>query len=213
MEGKGVEVTAVTFTTILDSLYKKGKGDEAERVWNEMVKKGCALDVAAYNVRISYAHGGNPEDVKGLIEEMTAAGLKPDTISYNYLLTSYCRNGMMDEAMKLYEELEAIGFNPKAATFRTLIHYLCKKGDYGTGYDVFKRSVFHHRIPDFATLKDLVEGLVAKKKLNDAKGLIRTVKKKFPPNVLNAWKKVEIELGLVSQESPPDASEAEEGAA
>ena len=213
MEGKGVEVTAVTFTTIVDALYKKGKGDEAERVWNEMVKKGCALDVAAYNVRISYAHGGNPEDVKGLIEEMTAAGLKPDTISYNYLLTSYCRNGMMDEAMKLYEELEASGFNLKAATFRTLIHYLCKKGNYGTGYDVFKRSVFHHRIPDFATLKDLVEGLVAKKKLKDAKELIQAVKKKFPPNVLNAWKKVEVELGLVSQESPPDASEAEEGAA
>lgn len=212
MEDKGVEVTAVTFTTILDTLYKKGKSDEAEEIWSEMVKKGCALDVAAYNVRISHAHGGQPEDVKGLIEEMTAVGLKPDTISYNYLLTSYCRNGRMDEAMKLYEELEASGFNPKAATFRTLVHYLCKNGDFGTGYDVFKKSVFHHRIPDFATLKVLVEGLVAKKKLKEAKGLIRTVKKKFPPNVLKAWSKLEVELGLVSQESSPDVSVAQEPA-
>lgn len=212
MEEKGVEVTAVTFTIILDALYKMGRIDEAERVWNEMVEKGCSPDVATYNVKISHAHGGMPEDVKGLIEEMTASGLKPDTISYNYLLTSYCRNESMDEAMKLYEELEASGFRPKAATFRTLIHYLCKNGAFEMGYDVFKRSVFHHKIPDFATLKVLVEGLVAKKKLKDAKGLIRTVKKKFPSNVLNAWNKLEVELGLISEESSPEASGAQEGA-
>lgn len=212
MEGKGVEVTAVSYTTVLDSFYKKGKCDEAEDVWNEMLKKGCVIDVAAYNVRIGHAQGGEPEDVKRLIEDMGAVGLRPDTISYNYLLTSYCRSGRMDEAMKLYQELESSGFKPKAATFRTLIHYLCKNGDFGTGYDVFKRSVFHNKIPDFATLKVLVEGLVAKNERKDAKGLIRTVKKKFPPNVLNAWKKVELELGLSSEESSPGTLEVEEAA-
>ncbi|KAK9669999.1 hypothetical protein RND81_13G169400 [Saponaria officinalis] len=202
MEDNGVEVTAVSFTTVLDALYKKGNVDEAEKIWGEMVdKEGCVVDVAAWNVRIANAHGGSPEDVKGLIEEMSGSGLKPDTISYNYLLTCYCRNDRMDEAMKLYEELEASGFRPKAVTYRTLIHYLCKNEDYGRGYDVFKRSVFHHKIPDFATLKVLVEGMVKKNLKKDAKGLIRTVKKKFPPNVLNAWKKVEVELGLVSDET------------
>lgn len=212
MEEKGIEVTAVIYTTIYDALYKMGKSDEAENIWNEMVKKGCAIDVAAYNVRIGHAHGGEPEDVKRLIEDMSAVGLRPDTISYNYLLTCYCRNGRMDEAMKLYQELEASGFKPKAATFRTLIYYLSKNGDFGTGYDVFKRSVFHNKIPDFATLKILVEGLVAKKNRKEAKGLIRTVKKRFPSNVLNAWNKVEIELGLASQGSSPDEPQVEEAA-
>ncbi|KAL9229446.1 hypothetical protein vseg_004910 [Gypsophila vaccaria] len=202
MEGKGVEVTAVTFTTVLDALYKKGNVDEAERVWGEMVGRGgCVVDVAAWNVRIGNTHGESPENVKGLIEEMSGAGLKPDTISYNYLLTCYCKNGRMDEAMKLYEELEASGFRPKAATFRTLVHYLCRNEEYGRGYEVFKRSVFHNKIPDFATLKVLVEGLMKKNMKKDAKGLIRTVKKKFPPNLLNAWKKVEVELGLISDDA------------
>ncbi|KNA06377.1 hypothetical protein SOVF_181600 [Spinacia oleracea] len=210
MEKNSIEVTAVTYTTIFDALYKKGKHDEAECVWNEMVKKGCPIDVAAYNVRIGHAHGGEPEGVKKLIEDMAAVGLRPDTISYNYLLTSYCRNERIDEAMKLYQELEASGFKPKAATFRTLVHYLCKNGDFGTGYDVFKRSVFHNKIPDFATLKVLVEGLVEKKNRKDAKGLIRTVKKKFPSNVLNAWKKLEVELGLASEGPSPVVPEVEE---
>ncbi|GMH24630.1 hypothetical protein Nepgr_026473 [Nepenthes gracilis] len=213
MEKKGIEVTAVTFTTILDSLYKKGKGDEAERIWNEMVKKGCLPDVVAYNVRIMYAHGGEPENVKGLIEEMNAAGLKPDTVSYNYLMTSYCKAGMMEEAESVYRELEANGCRPNAATFRTLIYYLCKNEDFEKGYKVFKQSVGLHKIPDFGTLKVLVEGLVKKKKMKAAKGLIRTVKKKFPADFLKSWKKVEVELGLAPEESSLEHADVREAAA
>ncbi|XP_059293240.1 small ribosomal subunit protein mL103 (rPPR7) isoform X2 [Lycium ferocissimum] len=201
MEEKGVEITIVTFTTILHSFYKKGKNDDAEKVWNEMVKRGCGPDVGAYNVKIMNIQGGNPEGVKALIEEMNDAGLKPDTISYNYLMTCYCKNELMDEAQKVYEDLERNGCNANAATFRTLIFYLCKKGRFETGYKVFKESVRVNKIPDFNTLKYLVEGLVQRSKLKDAKGMSRTVKKKFPPNLVKAWTKLEEELGLAKVEA------------
>ncbi|KAK9284178.1 hypothetical protein L1049_023346 [Liquidambar formosana] len=198
MEEKGIEVTTITFTTILDALYKKGKSDEAERLWDEMMKKGCSPDVAAYNVRIMFAHGRKPEDVKALMDEMSDLGLKPDTISYNYMMTCYCKSGMMEEAKKVYEELEGNGCNPNAATFRTLIYHLCRNEEFEKGYKIFKESVRLHKIPDFGTMRYLVEGLVKKKKLKETKELIRTVKKKFPANFLNAWKKLEEELGLAT---------------
>lgn len=204
MEEEGVEITAVTFTTILDALYKQGKSEEAEKLWDVMVKNGCEIDVAAHNVRIMNAQGGEPENVKALINEISNAGLRPDTISYNYLMTCYCKSGMMDEAKKVYEGLEGNGCNPNAATFRTLIHYLCRNEEYEKGYRVFKESVKVHKIPDFMTMKNLVEGLVKKKKMKEAKGLIRTIKKKFPPNVVNVWRKVEGELGLASVDDDDD---------
>lgn len=203
MESEGMEVTAVSFTTVFNSLYKSGRSEDAERLWSEMVKKGFELDVAAYNVRIMNAQGGGPERVKGMIDEMNNVGLKPDTITYNFLMTCYCKNGMMEEAKRVYKGLEGNGCNPNAATFRTLIYYLCRSGDYDKGYRLFKESVRMHKIPDFMTLKGLVEGLVKKKKMKEAKGLIRTVKKKFPPNLLRSWKKVEEELGLVSAGAGP----------
>ncbi|RVW71990.1 hypothetical protein VitviT2T_005490 [Vitis vinifera] len=209
MEEKGVEITAVTFTTILDALYKQGQSDRAEKVWHEMAKKGC-LDVGAYNVKIMFAHGGDPENVKALIDEMSNAGLKPDTISYNYLMTSYCKSGMVDEAKKVYAELEETGCHPNAATFRTLIYYLCRSGDFETGYKVFKQSAFRRKIPDFGTLRHLVEGLVQKKKTKEAKGLIRTVKKNFPANFLNVWRKLEEDLGLAGVDSSPAADDVQE---
>ncbi|XP_055806012.1 pentatricopeptide repeat-containing protein At4g36680, mitochondrial-like [Solanum dulcamara] len=200
MEEKGVEITAVTFTTILHSLYKGGRSDEAEKVWNEMVNRGCNPDVGAYNVKIMNIQGGDPEGVKGLIEEMSNVGLKPDTISYNYLMSCYCRNGMMDEAEKVYEDLETKGCNPNASTFRTLIFYLCKNEQFDTGYKVFRESVRANKIPDVNTLKYLVHGLVNSSKVKDAKEMIRTMKKKFPPNVVKVWTKLEDELGLAKVE-------------
>lgn len=203
MENKGIEVTTVTYTTVLNCLYKQGNAEEAERLWTEMEKKGVELDVAAYNVRITNIYGGDPEKLKELIDGMRDAGLKPDTISYNFLMTSYCKNEMMDEARKVYEGLEENGCNPNATTFRTLIYHLCRSGNFDKGYKLFKESVMVHKIPDFNTLKLLVEGLVKKKKMKEAKGMIRTIKKKFPPNVLRGWKKVEEELGLVSDFAAP----------
>ncbi|KAA8547334.1 hypothetical protein F0562_003802 [Nyssa sinensis] len=201
MEEKGIEITAVTYTTILHALYKKGESEQAEKIWNEMVEKGCSPDVAAYNVRIMHAHGREPENVKALIEEMSNAGIKPDTITYNYLMTCYCKSGMMDEAKKIYEGLEGNGCNPNAATFRTLIYYYCRNEAFEMGYKVFKESVKFNKFPDFSTLKPLVEGLVKKSKMKEAKGMIRTMKKKFPANLLNAWKKLEGELGLAAAET------------
>lgn len=161
-------------------------------------------------MKIMFAHGGDPENVKALIDEMSNAGLKPDTISYNYLMTSYCKSGMMDEAKKVYAELEENGCHPNAATFRTLIYYLCRSGDFETGYKVFKQSAFRRKIPDFGTLRHLVEGLVQKKKTKEAKGLIRTVKKNFPANFLNVWRKLEEDLGLAGVDSSPAADDVRE---
>ncbi|KAL5557257.1 hypothetical protein UlMin_039493 [Ulmus minor] len=214
MEKNGLEVTAVTFTTVMDALYRKGKSEEAEGLWETMLENGCEIDVAAYNVRIMHSHGGGePEKVQALIEEMGNAGLKPDTISYNYLMTCYCKGGKMDEAKKVYEGLEEKGCNPNAATFRTLIFYLCRNEDFEKGYKVFKKSVKVHKIPDFNTLKHLAYGLVKKKKMKEAKGMIRTIKKKFPPNVVNSWKKVEESLGLASTDANSSSSDEEEEAA
>ncbi|KAJ6378760.1 hypothetical protein OIU78_028894 [Salix suchowensis] len=200
MEKKGLEVTTIVCTPVLNCLYSKGKNEEADRFLDWMVERGCELDAVVYNVKISNAVNQGAERVKELIEEMKNSGLKPDTISYNYLMTSYCRSGMMEEAKKVYEGLTVHGCKANQATYRTLVFNLCKNGEYEKGYKIFRDSVREHRIPDFNTLKYLAKGLVEKKKIKEAKGLIHTMKKKFPPNLLNAWRKLEENLGLQSTE-------------
>ncbi|KAM7266052.1 hypothetical protein ACFE04_003735 [Oxalis oulophora] len=194
MKAKNVEVTASTYSMIMDSFYKKGKGDEAERLWTEMSKNGCELDTAAYNVRIVNA-GKDVVRVQELINEMATFGLKPDTCSYNALIRCYFKEGNLEEAKKVYK-----GLVPNAATFRIMILHLCRKEEYEDAYNVFRDSVKANKIPAFGMLRPLAVGLVKQKKLNEANEFFCTLKKKFNPSLMNAWKKVEISLGLVSED-------------
>ncbi|XP_057791796.1 pentatricopeptide repeat-containing protein At4g36680, mitochondrial [Salvia miltiorrhiza] len=197
MEKKGAEIGAVSFSTILLALYKIGRVDEAEAFWDEMVKeKGIKLDAGSYNVKLSQIRD-KPEALKAMIEEMQNAGINPDCISFNYLITSYCVNGMMDEAEKVCGDLlQAKGGRANATTFRTMVFYLCKAGRYVKAYEIFKKSVKVGKIPDFNTLKYLVTGLHKMERMVEAKAMVRTMNKKFPPDLLKAWGKLVDELGL-----------------
>ncbi|KAJ6420048.1 hypothetical protein OIU84_030047 [Salix udensis] len=136
----------------------EGKNEEADRFLDWMVERGCELDAVVYNVKISNAVNQGAERVKELIEEMKNSGLKPDTISYNYLMTSYCMSGMMEEAKKVYEGLRVHGCKANPATYRTLVFNLCKNGEYEKGYKIFRDSVREHRIPDFEYIEIFGEG-------------------------------------------------------
>ncbi|KAM7263606.1 hypothetical protein ACFE04_001289 [Oxalis oulophora] len=199
MKAKNVEVTPVTYSTVMNILYKKGKDDEAERLWTEMLEKGCKLDVAAYNVRLINA-GKDIGRVKELIGEMGNFGLKPDIFSYNAVIHCYGKNVNFEEIKKVYQGLEANGCKPNVRTFGTIIYHLCKNAEYEDAYKMFKESVRVNKVPLFEILKPLAVGLAEKKKLSEAKEFFRTLEEKFHPNLMNEWKKVEIDLGLVSED-------------
>ncbi|KAF8393732.1 hypothetical protein HHK36_019930 [Tetracentron sinense] len=122
------------------------------------------------------------------------SGRSHGTISKErHLLTCYCKHGMIEEA-KVYGGLEENACAPNAMNFQTFLQYLCRNEDFDMGFEVFKESVRRDKIPDFETMKHLVEGLVKNSKLKEAKRLIKMVNRKFPTNFLNAWKKLEMEL-------------------
>ncbi|KAG0475012.1 hypothetical protein HPP92_014698 [Vanilla planifolia] len=198
MREKDVEVTTVTYTTIIDSLYKEGKPEKAEKLWNEMLVNGCAPDLASYNVKIMHrALKGRSSEVLESISELQAAGLKPDTITYNYLMTCYSNEGRSDDAKKVYMELKSNGCPPNSTTYKVMLNHLCKNEDFDAGFDVFKKSMKSNKIPGFRTMKPLVVGLAKNSKLEEAKMVIAEVRKRFPANMVGAWKVVEEELGLV----------------
>lgn len=196
MKKKNVEITQVTYTTLLDAFYRKGQIEDADRIWSEMSENGCLVDVAAFNVKIMHAHKGKPEDVLRCIGEMVKLGLEPDIISYNYLMSCYCRNGRIGDAKKVYEGLLVNGCLPNAATYRNFLYYLCKSGDFDTSLKVLLTTLKRNKVPDFQNVKALVEGLAKGSRIKEAKKVINLVKERFPHCLLKSWKEVEMKLGL-----------------
>ncbi|KAG6524425.1 pentatricopeptide repeat-containing protein At4g36680, mitochondrial-like [Zingiber officinale] len=197
VEVKQLEPTLIIYTTLIDSLYKTGKQEEAEEMWKKMIEKGCVPDHAAYNVRVMHrALNGKPEEVLELIKEMEAAGLGPDRITYTYLITCHFNAGQHEDAIQVYRGLRKKGPRPNAKMFKILLTHLCEHEDFDTGFAVFKDSLRFNKVPDFETVKLLVSGLVKVDKVQAAKEVIDKVKKRFPENLVQGWKKVEQELGL-----------------
>nr|ACF78988.1 unknown [Zea mays] len=199
MREQGISPTNRIYTTLIDSMYKRKMTNEAESLWKEMVESECEPDVATYNVKaMYYALHGKPEEVMEVMTEMEAAGVKPDTTTYNFLMTSYCKSGKLEDAKVLYHSLAEKGCSADAATYKHMLAELCAYGDFDAGLGIFKDSLKRRKVPDFRTMKGLVEGLAKGGRVADAKEVVAEVKKMFPENLLSGWKKVEKELGLDS---------------
>ncbi|KAJ4795885.1 Pentatricopeptide repeat-containing protein [Rhynchospora pubera] len=200
-EEKGINPTPAIYYIVLNSLYKINKFEEAELLWNEMVvRTGCKPDDAAYNARIFYhATRLETDKVLGLIKEMETAGIKPNTVTYNFLLRCHFKSEHWEDAKKVYEHMFLTKVcNPNAATFRILLEGFSQGGDFEAGLEVFRSSLKKNKVPEFATVKMFVEGLVKDGKADRAKAVVKQIRKMFPAYLTDKWKQVEKDLGLSS---------------
>ncbi|XP_020590437.1 pentatricopeptide repeat-containing protein At4g36680, mitochondrial-like [Phalaenopsis equestris] len=205
MDNKRIEITAISYTTIMDSLYKEGKPKEAERLWQEMRAKGVVPDVAAYNVRaMDRAVNGNPNDVIGVMEEIKAEGMAPDIFTYNYIMICYCKHGRVEDAKGVYRELKEKGCEANAATYKNLLYALCKNNDFVGGLEIFEDCVKQRRVPDLGSVMMLVKGLMKASKIRAAKRVVTGLRKKFPEDFSGSWKKLENVVGLSNDEKVPE---------
>ncbi|XP_066322056.1 pentatricopeptide repeat-containing protein At2g18520, mitochondrial-like [Miscanthus floridulus] len=212
MREQGISPTTSIYTTLIDNMYKNKMTNEAECLWKEMVESGCEPDVATYNVKaFNYALHGKPEEVMEVMTEMEAAGVKPNTITYNFLMCSYFKSGKLEDAKVLYHSLAEKGCSADASTYKHMLADVCAHGDFDAGLGIFKDSLKRRKVPDFRTMKGLVEGLAKGGRVVDAKEVIAEVKKIFPENLLSGWKKVEKELGLDSDSGETPQSKVTSG--
>lgn len=200
MEEKGVNVTTVAYTTILDSLYKEKKMVDAEKLWKAMKKKGVKLDVPAYNVRIMGRMTGEVSRVKEVVKEIEQAGLKPDTITYNYLMSCYCNNGKFVDARKVYEQIK----EPNRKTFKLYIVALCKKEDLVGAVKVFNNALEKEKVPDLGVVKIFIDKLMKAKKEGVAKWAVAELKKQFGEDFTGGWLELEKMVCLHKQGQEDD---------
>jgi pentatricopeptide repeat protein len=129
---------------------------------------------------------------------METAGVEPDIITYNFLMTAYCKAGKMEDAKELYRSLGDNGCSANAATYKHMMAYLTAHGDFDAALEIFRESMSTHKVPDFKTMKGFVEGLAKVGRVAEAKQVTSEMMKKFPDTLLSGWKKLEKELGFCS---------------
>ena len=121
---------------------------------------------------------------------MIRNGMKPNWVTYGHMIYGFAKEGDLEESKKLYKEMLSRGCTPDSSCYFTLMHYLCVGGDFDEALEVCKESIKRDWIPCFKTMKMLVDGLVSKSKVEEARELIEKVKEKFSSKA-DMWKEVE----------------------
>ncbi|KAF8117942.1 hypothetical protein N665_0008s0272 [Sinapis alba] len=139
--------------SVIYNMVIKGLGTLENGLWNHMVLKGCRPNLTTFNVRIQFlVNRGRAWDAK-------LPMMEPDSVIYNMVIKGIFVAGFPEMAER----------------------YLCKAGKFDLGYTMCKDCMRKKWYPNLDTAGMLLEGLVKKGQLDQAKLIVGLVQKRVSP--------------------------------
>ncbi|KAF7819306.1 pentatricopeptide repeat-containing protein [Senna tora] len=100
---------------------------QAERIWQEMGKRGIQYDVVSYASMMScYSKVSKLYLVFRLFEQMKKKRITPDRKVYNAVIHALAKGRFVKEAINLLRTMEDNSISPDVVTYNSLINPLCK---------------------------------------------------------------------------------------
>jgi pentatricopeptide repeat protein len=84
--------------------------------------------------------GAQWERAREVFEEMKAAGMKPDVISYNAMISACEKGAQWERAREVFEEMKAAGVKPDRPTYNPLLTVLWQCGQRRTAMDLYLQA-------------------------------------------------------------------------
>ncbi|XP_024988033.1 pentatricopeptide repeat-containing protein At1g61870, mitochondrial-like isoform X1 [Cynara cardunculus var. scolymus] len=185
---------ATTFGILISGFYKEEKLDEVGKVLEMMKKLEVPIGIGTYNTRIqSLCKLKKTMEAKELLDGLMLTGMKPNSASYCHLIHGFCKEGKLDEAKNLFNKMISSGFKPDSDCYFTLVNYACKARDFEAALMFCKQSMKKDWVPNFSTMKLLVEGLGNSLRVHEANELVQQMKERFPKNA-HMWNEVKENL-------------------
>merc|ERR1719161_404975 len=114
---------SVHYTTILKGLIKAQRIHDAVDFFQEIPKP----DVVTYSTLIkAHCDAGMVNEAVELLKSMENAGVMPDDIVFNTLLSHCSRNKNLVTGRKLFNQMMKLGVIPSSTTLEHLIRLYCK---------------------------------------------------------------------------------------
>ncbi|KAE7995502.1 hypothetical protein FH972_000286 [Carpinus fangiana] len=173
MEKKGVEPDLITFNTLLHELYGKGQFLDGEKIWDRMKKKNVVMDDRSYNAKLlGLALEKKTKEAVELVEEMKSKEVEPSLFSFTAVIKGFVNEGNLEEAKLWYNKIGQSNLAPDRVIFNILIPFFCEKGEVDLAFELCKEILKRKFLVDVWLLQLVVDGLVKKSKMEEAKKLV-----------------------------------------
>ncbi|GAQ79914.1 putative Small MutS-related domain [Klebsormidium nitens] len=123
MERRQVPRTTQHFNMALATYVRARRPSHTFALFQQMPAAGCKPSTVTFNTLISAcgAVKGGVDRMRGVLREMTSAGVAADVITYNSALKVLGTKGLAEEAEELVAKMRAAGVRPSGVTYLILI--------------------------------------------------------------------------------------------
>ncbi|GFZ04084.1 pentatricopeptide repeat (PPR) superfamily protein [Actinidia rufa] len=140
---------AKTYRILMSGWGDIGESDEARKMFDEMLERGCSVDLLAYNCILqSLCKGGNVDEAYRLLREMRPKGLEPDAFTYLIFIRASCDANDICSAFRVLDRMRRFDLVPNVYTYNCIIKTLCKNDKAEVAYLLLDEMIEQGARPD-----------------------------------------------------------------
>jgi pentatricopeptide repeat protein len=117
--------------------------------------------VALYNTRLrDWAKEKDTTNVALVLDEMKAAGIRPNSPTYSVLIPLYAKLNDAHRVLALHEEMKQVNYRPCGLVYSTLIAVYAKDRQVEQAYRLYQKMRHHAHVPGLEPVNLLLHAMV-----------------------------------------------------
>jgi pentatricopeptide repeat protein len=140
MSSKRIEMSLITFNTIIDACARTGRMDHLPKVMQDMKTHHVEPNLITYSTILKgHCQAGDIQRGFSVLRDLRLeTNLKPDEIMYNSLLDGCAQNNLLDEGMRLFDEMQKEGISPSNFTLSIMVKLLNRARKLEQAFDLVR---------------------------------------------------------------------------
>ncbi|KAF5191288.1 Pentatricopeptide repeat-containing protein [Thalictrum thalictroides] len=116
-----------SYTILIRGWGEVGDAVEARKLFDEILQRGCSVDLIAFNTLLeSLCRGGKTDEAYKLFKEMGLYGLKPDGSTYSVFIRASCEVNDVHSAVKVLDRMRRYNLAPNVFTYNCIVKLFVK---------------------------------------------------------------------------------------
>ncbi|XP_060974010.1 pentatricopeptide repeat-containing protein At1g52640, mitochondrial [Cannabis sativa] len=145
----GFEPNVKTFSILIRGWGDVGDGNQARKVFDEMLDTKCLVDVLAYNSYLeALCKGGNSDEAYKIFRGMPSNGIEPDACTYSVFIRAYCEANDIHSVFRVLDRMRKCSLLPNVFTYNCIIKKLLKNEKVEEAYELLDEMIEYGVRPD-----------------------------------------------------------------
>jgi len=180
MDDTDVEMSLVTFNTVIDACARVGHMDHLPKIMQRMKRNGVEPNIITFSTMLKgHCQAGNIELGFSILSEMRReTNLKPDEIMFNTLIDGCAKNGLHEQGMQLLDDMVSDGIRPSNFTLSILVKLVNRSRKVDQAFTLVQELSQKYKLkPNVHVYTNLIQACVSNRRPARALTVVETMVK------------------------------------